>query len=94
MLTTRQIKAARALLGWSQSDLATASGISEPTVARLESIDGPVGGRAETSDRIADALQRAGIEFLNGDHLGVRLRRSGPPNEGLRPDQLTSENDG
>ena len=43
MLTIRQIKAARALLGWSQADLARHSGISEPTIARLEAVDGELG---------------------------------------------------
>jgi DNA-binding XRE family transcriptional regulator len=37
MITVRQMKAARALLAWSQGDLAKASGVSEPTIARLES---------------------------------------------------------
>jgi len=44
MISVRQMKAARALLAWSQSDLAAASGISEPTIGRLEAEDGPVGG--------------------------------------------------
>ena len=48
-MTTRQIKAARALLGWSQGDLAQHSSISEPTIARLESVDGPDRGSPEYS---------------------------------------------
>ncbi|HTO78211.1 MAG TPA: helix-turn-helix transcriptional regulator, partial [Methylocystis sp.] len=40
MVSVRQIKAARALLGWSQGALAEASGLSEATVARLEAPDG------------------------------------------------------
>jgi hypothetical protein len=42
------------------------------------------------------ALERHGVIFLaadGGEGLGVRLRRTGPPDEGLRPDQLTSDND-
>ena len=42
LITTRQVKAARALLGWSQGDLARHSSISEPTIARLESVDGQI----------------------------------------------------
>ena len=77
MTTIRQVKAARALLGWSQSDLARHSGISEPTIARLESAEGQLGGRGATVERIRSALERSGIEFIdeNGGGPGVRLRR-------------------
>src|SRR4029079_15656293 len=76
LVTTREIKAARALLGWSQEDLAARSGVYEPTVARLESVDGVLGGRATTVQKIEEALQAAGIEFIdeNGGGPGVRLR--------------------
>jgi predicted transcriptional regulator len=76
MITTRQVKAARALLGWSQGDLAKRSGISEPTIARLEALDGTLGGREETSRRIQVAIEQAGIEFIdeNGGGAGVRMR--------------------
>ena len=50
MITIRQIKAARALLAWSQADLAKHSGVSEPTVARLESVDGELGEASDSSD--------------------------------------------
>src|SRR5262245_56245021 len=77
MITTRQIKAARALLGWSQADLARHSAISEPTIARLESTDGELGGREETAGRIRAAIENAGIDFIdeNGGGYGVRLRK-------------------
>ena len=70
-----QIKAARALLGWSQDDLAARSGVSQPTIKRLEAEGGELGGRAETGEKIRRALQKAGIEFINGDGPGVRLRK-------------------
>jgi predicted transcriptional regulator len=76
-VSVSQIKAARMLLGWSQSDLATRSGVSEPTVKRLEAVDGPLGGREETGAKIVGALTRAHIEFLddnNGGGPGVRLK--------------------
>jgi predicted transcriptional regulator len=78
VVSVRQIKAARALLGWSQSSLAAESGISEPTIARLESVDGEMGGREATVQRICVALQKGGIEFIdeNGGGPGVRLRKS------------------
>jgi predicted transcriptional regulator len=76
LVTIRQIKAARALLGWSQSDLARKSGVSEPTIARLEAADGDLGGREKTSEKIRTAIEAAGIQFFeeNGGGEGVRLR--------------------
>ena len=77
VITIRQVKAARALLGWSQGDLAARSGVSEPTIARLEAEDGTLGGRPDTAAKILKALQTAGIEFIpeNGGGPGVRLAR-------------------
>lgn len=75
-VSNRQIKAARALVGWSQEHLTAASGVSLPTVKRLESADGLLGGRQGTRERLIDALGRAGIVFIHdGDEgPGVRLR--------------------
>ena len=77
MVTTRQIKAARALLGWSQADLARYSGVSEPTIARLEAADGDLGGREDTVQKIRHAIETAGIQFFeeNGGGEGARLRK-------------------
>jgi predicted transcriptional regulator len=77
LISIRQIKAARALLGWSQADLAKHSGVSEPTLARLEAEGGELGGRESTAEKILDALAKAGIEFIdeNGGGAGVRLRK-------------------
>lgn len=76
-VSIRQIKAARALLAWSQSDLAGKSGVSEPTIKRLESADGELGGRTGTAEAIVAALEAAGVEFIpeNGGGAGVRLRK-------------------
>ena len=63
------------MLGWSQDDLATRSGVSQPTIKRLEAEGGELGGRAETGEKIRRALQKAGIEFINGDGPGVRLKK-------------------
>jgi transcriptional regulator with XRE-family HTH domain len=98
-VSVRQIKASRALLGWSQADLAAASGVSEPTIKRLEAGEGALGGRLETGDKLQVALQQAGIVFFSENEMsaaggpGVRLKPA-QTDEGLRPDQLTSENDG
>jgi predicted transcriptional regulator len=76
-VSIRQIKAARALLGWSQDDLADHSGVSAPTVKRLEASEGDIGGRAETGEALVAALQEAGVEFIaeNGGGAGVRLAK-------------------
>jgi transcriptional regulator with XRE-family HTH domain len=77
LITTGQVKAARALLGWSQADLALRSGVSEPTIARLEALKGELGGREDTAGKIRTALETAGVEFIheNGGGPGVRLRK-------------------
>ena len=76
-VSIRQIKAARALLGWSQEQLASAADVSIPTIKRLEAHDGPLGGRTDTGDKIEAALEKAGIEFIeeNGGGPGVRIRK-------------------
>ena len=76
-VSIRQIKAARALLAWSQDDLAITAGVSIPTIKRLEAQDGPLGGRDETGSKIRSALKSAGVEFLdeNGSGPGVRIRK-------------------
>jgi predicted transcriptional regulator len=89
-ISTRQVKAARALLSWSQEELARQSGVSYPTIARLESVDGQVGGRAETGEKIRKTLERAGVEFTNGGQPGVRLRGAGGT---IAADQLNASND-
>jgi transcriptional regulator with XRE-family HTH domain len=73
-----QLRAARALLGWSQSDLAAKAGLSRPTVKRAETEkDLPVSDEAKAKMRAA--LEAAGVEFTNGDAPGVRLHRSKNP---------------
>ena len=75
-VSIRQIKAARALLAWSQEQLAAAADVSIPTIKRLEAQDGPLGGRDETVTKIRAALELAGVEFTNGDQPGVRLAKA------------------
>jgi transcriptional regulator with XRE-family HTH domain len=75
LVSIPQIKAARALLGWSQERLAAVSRVSIPTIKRLEAAGGALGGRATTRAKIQAALEKADIEFLNGDQPGVRLKK-------------------
>ncbi len=76
-ISIRQIKAARALLAWSQEAMAAHSGVSLPTIRRLEAQDGEIGGRRETTEKIRAALEAAGVEFIaeNGGGAGVRLKK-------------------
>jgi len=63
-VSVRQIKAARALLGWSQDQLAFTAGVSVPTVKRLEAADGMLGGRPDTALKLQEALESAGVQFI------------------------------
>lgn len=81
-MTSEQVRAARALLRWEQKDLAAASGISLPSIGRLEMKPGPLGAYASTQAAILAAFEAAGIEFLDEGAAsatggaGVRLRAS------------------
>lgn len=76
VITGRQIRAARALLGWSQRELCKKSKLALGTVQRMENFVGPVGARTETLGRVVTVLEKAGVEFLNNDRPGVRIRAS------------------
>ncbi|MBN9254826.1 hypothetical protein B5V01_33995 [Mesorhizobium erdmanii] len=70
------MRAARALISLSQSELAKRAGVSIPTVKRCESDSERVAAvSAETQDKIRVVLEAEGVEFTNGNHPGVRLRR-------------------
>jgi transcriptional regulator with XRE-family HTH domain len=95
MVTPAQLRAGRALIGLSQAELAGRACLAISAVTRAEA-DGESGASEAAKAAIRVALENHGVLFIDaGDEgPGVRLRRSGPPDEGLRPDQLTSENDG
>jgi transcriptional regulator with XRE-family HTH domain len=77
MLQSAQLRAARALLGWRQEDLAKASGVGLATVARIEQGKGVVQGNFSTIVKLQQALERAGISFIDDavGGVGVRLHR-------------------
>ncbi len=88
MITAAQLRAARALLGIDQRDLAERSGVSLPTIQRMEASDGTVRGVVGTLTKVVAALEAAGIELI-GDHKtsrgagrGVRLIEPGQPRLG------------
>ena len=69
----RHIRAARALLGWTQEELAGKAKVALGTIKRMESFDGPVVARTDTVRQVVAVLEKAGVEFLNDDRPGVRL---------------------
>ena len=76
MLTTgNQLKAARALIEMEQVELARRTGLSVNTIQNMERSAGrPIAGRAANVHAVQAALEGAGLEFLNGDRPGVRLK--------------------
>jgi predicted transcriptional regulator len=80
VITIEQVRAARGLLGWSQSELAKRAGLSLPTVKRLEAGWGPRVSD-EARRRIKQALDTGGVQFIaqNGGGPGVRLRKRRRP---------------
>jgi len=80
VLSSVQLRAARALLGWDQRRLAQAAGVSVPTVRRMEASGENVRGNVDTLVKVIDALERAGVELIGpgaasaSGGRGVRLK--------------------
>jgi transcriptional regulator with XRE-family HTH domain len=80
MITAAQLRAARSLLGIGQRELAQRSGLSLPTIQRMEGSDGVVRGNVDSLMKLVDALGAAGIELIGEDAVssgggrGVRLK--------------------
>lgn len=80
MITGGQMKAARALLGIDQKQLADLAGLSVPTIQRMEASEGTVRGVVESLTRVVEALNRAGVELIGegaastAGGRGVRLK--------------------
>lgn len=76
-LTSAQIRAARALIKWTAEQLAEKSAVSLRTIRRAELADGETGITAPNELAIRQALEAAGVEFIeaNGGGPGVRLKR-------------------
>ena len=81
MMTSGQLRAARALLGIDQKTLAERAGVSVPTIQRMEASDGNVRGVVDSLVKVVAALEAAGIELIGEDARsesggrGVRLRK-------------------
>jgi DNA-binding XRE family transcriptional regulator len=87
MRYSAQIRAARALLGWSQDKLARTAGVGLTTLQRIEQNEGIVKGNFSTALKIQKALEQAGILFTDDEagEIGVRLtgkrRAKGGPSQ-------------
>ncbi|WP_298223050.1 helix-turn-helix domain-containing protein [Acidocella sp.] len=84
MITSGQLKAARALLGIDQKELAELSGLSVPTIQRMEGSDGIIRSNVDSLVKLLEALERAGIIVLRPGDVsdasggrGVRLKNNG-----------------
>ena len=99
MITAAQLKSARALLGIDQRQLAELSGLSVPTIQRMEASDGVVRGNVDSLMKLVAALETAGLELIGdgapsaGGGRGVRLKAlaaeaggSGERDTGKNPD--------
>ncbi|MBS0457813.1 MAG: helix-turn-helix domain-containing protein [Proteobacteria bacterium] len=80
MISSAQMRAARALLGIDQRELAKLAGVSVPTIQRMEASGGVVRGVVGTLTKVVEALEAAGIELIGNDApsrghgRGVRLK--------------------
>lgn len=81
MISSEQLRAARALTRIEQADLAEISGVSLATIKRLEAATGPIAATTTTEAALRTALGEAGIIFIdeNGEGPGVRLKKGGHP---------------
>jgi len=80
MITAAQLRAARALVGLDQRALAEASGLSVPTIQRMEASEGVIRGNVDSLMKLIGALDAAGVELINEGTIsnkggrGVRLK--------------------
>jgi transcriptional regulator with XRE-family HTH domain len=82
VITASQLRAARALLAIDQRELAALSGLSLPTIQRMEASDGVIRGNVDSLMKLVAALDAAGLELIPdnatsaGGGRGVRLKGS------------------
>ena len=74
MITSDQIRAARALLKWTGKDLAQKSGVGFSTLMRLETSEGVPASHAKTIEAIRLTFENAGIEFIGSPEAGAGVR--------------------
>jgi transcriptional regulator with XRE-family HTH domain len=74
LITSGQIRAARALIKWTGAELANASGVAFSTLMRLETGEGVPGAQAKTLGAIQKAFEDAGIQFIGSPEVGAGVR--------------------
>lgn len=81
MISAGQLRAARALLGIDQRELADIAGLSVPTIQRMEASEGVIRGNVDSLMKLIGALDTAGIELIGdgtastGGGRGIRLKK-------------------
>ncbi len=99
MITSAQMRAARALLGIDQKTLAELSCLSVPTIQRMEAGPGNVRGVVDSLTKVVEALDLAGVELIaegaasDGRGRGVRLKSPAPVRRKQDPDTATATAD-
>ncbi len=87
MIISEQLRAARGLIGWSQSALAKGSGLALSTIKRREGDRGPLRSSAENVLKVQRALEDAGVIFIDADEEGPGVRlKADQPGRGGRQD--------
>lgn len=82
MISAGQVRAARALLGIDQRELADIAGLSVPTIQRMEASEGVIRGNVDSLMKLIGALETAGIVLINDDASsndggrGIRLKKA------------------
>jgi transcriptional regulator with XRE-family HTH domain len=82
IITSAQMRAARALAGIDQKTLAERAGVSLPTIQRMEASDGVVRGVIDTLMKVVQAIEESGVELIGDGQAsepagrGVRLKKS------------------
>jgi transcriptional regulator with XRE-family HTH domain len=85
MISAAQLRAARALLGIDQRELADLAGLSVPTIQRMEASEDVIRGNVDSLMKLVGALEKTGIELINegsvssGGGRGVRLKSAPLP---------------
>ena len=91
VITAAQLRAARALLGIDQRELAQRCSLSLPTIQRMEASDGVIRGNVDSLMKLVNALDAGGIELIgdnaasSGGGRGVRLKQPGPNGAAREP---------
>ena len=100
MISAPQLRAARALLGIDQRQLARMAGLSVPTIQRMEASDGVIRGNVDSLMKLIAALERAGVELIaqgavsRSGGRGVRLKETLTTHESIASAAAGAGNEG